>query len=79
MASDRSYKPITGNPNRKTASSDEERSRTDGGGDSDRKRVYVTPRDFEQVDELAKELGIPRSKVYNMAFQALLEKLGRAG
>lgn len=78
MASDRSYKPITGNPNRKTASSGEE-SRSGGQGDSDRKRVYVTPRDFEQVDELAKELGIPRSKVYNMAFQALLEKLGRAG
>jgi hypothetical protein len=37
----------------------------------------VTPRDPDLLDQMAGELGLPKSKVYNMAFGALLEKLDR--
>jgi DNA-binding IclR family transcriptional regulator len=37
----------------------------------------VTPRDPNLLEEVARELGLPKSKVYNMGFRALLEKLGR--
>jgi DNA-binding IclR family transcriptional regulator len=36
----------------------------------------VTPRAPNLLEEVARELGLPKSKVYNMAFQALLEKIG---
>lgn len=40
-------------------------------------RVSVTPKDPNKLEEVAEELGLPKSKVYNAGFQALLEKLGR--
>lgn len=39
-------------------------------------RISVTPRDPDRLEEVASDLGIPKSKVYNMGFQALLEKFG---
>ena len=42
-----------------------------------KKRVSVTPRDWEKLKALAEEFGLPYSKIYNMSFSALLEKLGR--
>jgi sugar-specific transcriptional regulator TrmB len=37
----------------------------------------VTPQEWSTVKALSEELGLPYSKIYNMAFNALLEKLGR--
>lgn len=77
-----------GNPRRKTkvgddpggsagkAPSGEDTSGT-GSSSGRSSRISVTPRDPGRLEELAEELGLPKSKVYNMAFQALLEKLGR--
>lgn len=77
-----------GNPRRKTKAEDGPRnpdgkdpSSTDTSGKSSSSgrsaRISVTPQDPGRLEELAEELGLPKSKVYNMAFQALLEKLGR--
>jgi hypothetical protein len=44
---------------------------------SRKSRVSVTPQDPERLEEVASDLGLPKSKVYNMGFRALLEKLGR--
>lgn len=76
-----------GNPRRKTksdassedASGGETESRgSKGGGSSSgrKKRISVTPRDLWKLEEVADDLGVPKSKVYNMGFKALLEKLG---
>jgi hypothetical protein len=76
-----------GNPRRKTkgdpssddASGGETESReSEGGGSSPgrKKRVSVTPRDLGKLEQVADDLGVPKSKVYNMGFQALLEKFG---
>lgn len=74
------YQPITGNPRRKTkATRSDGRRRAETERSSNRKRkprVSVTPRDPNLLEEVACELGLPKSKVYNMAFQALLEKIG---
>ena len=40
-------------------------------------RVSVTPRDWSKLEALSEEFGLPYSKIYNMSFNALLEKLGR--
>ncbi|MCS4187847.1 hypothetical protein [Salinibacter ruber] len=71
-----------GNPNRKTVNQDKEANSAheSSGDDSDgrKTRISVTPQDPEQLEEVANKLGgLPKSKVYNMGFQALLEKLGR--
>ncbi|MCS3632657.1 hypothetical protein GGP55_003277 [Salinibacter ruber] len=71
-----------GNPRRKTKDNKKKksssRSKSGGGSQPGRKaRVSVTPRDPEQLEEIANELGLPKSKVYNMGFKALLEKLGK--
>ena len=78
-----SYTPITGNPRRKTKRSSRSddtgtssASRSDAARDRTR-RVSVTPQDPDALEALAEEFGLPQSKVYNMAFRALLEKLGR--
>lgn len=75
------YQPITGNPRRKTKASRSDRKRcaeTEQSSNRKRKpRVSVTPRDPNLLEEVARELGLPKSKVYNMGFRALLEKLGR--
>lgn len=42
-------------------------------------RVSVTPNDWKKLEALSDELGLPYSKVYNVSFQALLEKLGHKG
>lgn len=42
-------------------------------------RVSVTPNDWRKLEALSDELGLPYSKVYNVSFQALLEKLGHKG
>lgn len=43
-----------------------------------KRRVKVTPRDWAELEAVAERLGgLPYAKVYNMAFQALREKLGR--
>jgi len=40
--------------------------------------VKVTPRDWAQLEAMADRLGgLPCAKVYNVAFEALREKLGR--
>jgi len=40
------------------------------------RRVKVTPRDWAKLAAMAERLGgLPYAKVYNMAFQALREKL----
>jgi hypothetical protein len=76
-----------GNPRRKTksdasggdASGGETESRgSEGGGSSSgrKKRISVTPRDGEKLEEVADHFGVPKSKVYNMGFKALLEKFG---
>ena len=71
-----------GSPRRKTKDNKKKKSssgsKSGGGSQSSRKaRVSVTPRDPEQLEEIANELGLPKSKVYNMGFKALLEKLGK--
>jgi len=72
------YTPITGNPARKTQQEDGRSSEgSDGSSQGRAKRVSVTPRDLGELEAVAAELGLPLSKVYNMAFQALREKLGR--
>ena len=43
------------------------------------RRVSVTPNNWERLEALSEELGLPYSKVYNVSFQALLEKLGHKG
>lgn len=41
------------------------------------RRVKVTPQDWAELEAIAERLGgLPYAKVYNMAFQALQEKLG---
>jgi hypothetical protein len=40
-------------------------------------RVSVTPRDWGELEALSEEFGLPYSRIYNMSFNALLEKLGR--
>lgn len=79
MDAQRGYEPITGNPRRRTRSEEEpsgERAPSKGGS-SRKARVSVTPRDPDRLEAVAEELGLPKSKVYNVAFQALLEKLER--
>jgi hypothetical protein len=78
---DKRYEPIRGNPVRSTKSASSS-SGTDEDPDSDTssrstRRVSVTPQDWDKVEALAEEFGLPYSKVYNMGFNALLEKLGR--
>jgi hypothetical protein len=36
----------------------------------------VTPRDPDLLEQVAGELGLPKSKVYNLAFRTLIEKFG---
>jgi hypothetical protein len=87
------YKPITGNPRRKTKestdggqqssetssdekSSTEEKSASNGSTSTGRKRrVAVTPQDPEVLEAISENFGLPRSKVYNLAFKALVDKL----
>lgn len=69
-----------GNPRRKTKRGEGEPSGEESqseGSSGDRKtRISVTPKDPETLEKEAEKLGLPKSKVYNMGFQALLEKLG---
>ena len=69
-----------GNPRRKTQTSTdsngEQASSTGNSSNSRRKRISVTPKDPDKLEEVAEELGLPQSKVYNMGFQALLDKFG---
>jgi hypothetical protein len=80
---DKRYEPIRGNPARSTKggsspSDTDESSDADSSSGSPRtRRVSVTPRDWDQVEALADDLGLPYSKLYNLAFSALLEKLDR--
>lgn len=87
------YKPITGNPRRKTKkstdgeeqssetssreeSSTEEKNASNGSNSTGRKRrVTVTPQDPEVLEAISESFGLPRSKVYNLAFKALVDKL----
>jgi hypothetical protein len=90
--SDRRYEPITGSPNRSTraeeasgepsptdtsGSRDEDPAGSDGAPSGRSRRVAVTPSDWDKLESLAEEFGLPYSKIYNMSFSALLEKLGR--
>lgn len=69
-----------GNPRRKTkgegGESGGEQSNSDSSSGDRKARISVTPKDPEKLEEVAESLGLPKSKVYNMGFQALLEKLG---
>lgn len=59
-----------------TSRTGEDRSCNSSGS---KKRVSVTPNDWKTLEALSDELGLPYSKVYNVSFQALLEKLGHRG
>ena len=87
----RNYTPITGNPRRRTRNEKENPTSTNSPTRTSssetnpkksrarerKRRVQVTPRDWKKVEAISEELGLPYSKVYNMAFSTLLEKLGR--
>jgi transcription initiation factor TFIIIB Brf1 subunit/transcription initiation factor TFIIB len=73
------YRAITGNPARRTS---RDRSKSESGRYrksqwSRKTRVSVTAQKLEVLDQVAEELGLPRSKVYNQAFRALLKEMGR--
>jgi len=69
------------NPRRSTKPSSEARDSgtTDSkksGGDRDRKkRVTVTPRDYERMETAAQELGMSKSALYRFALKRLLDNL----
>ena len=86
--------PLDGNPNRRTlkerphgsriaAPERPERSTSTSGKKEaapapQRKRVQVTPSDWEELQLIAERLALPYSKVYNIAFQYLKRELGAA-
>jgi hypothetical protein len=80
-----SYPPIVGSPVRSTLERTENERPKDEtppkaantGADGRRQRVTVTPQDWDELEAIATKYGLPRSKVYNVAFGALREKLGR--
>lgn len=76
MPLDRSkYSTIKGNPRRRTRQSDAT-DQSDGASAKRRKRrVQVTPRDWEKLETTAATLGLPYAKVYNLAFRMLVEKI----
>jgi len=64
-----------GSPRRKTQAEDKEAIADADSSGGRTKRVSVTPNDPEKLAEVAERLGLPKSKVYNMGFQHLVEKL----
>jgi len=65
-----------GSPNRKTKQDHDSSEEGDETSQDRARRVSVTPNDPEKLEEVAEKLGLPKSKVYNMAFSTLLENLG---
>lgn len=65
-----------GSPNRKTKDDTDPPEEGDESTRDRVKRVSVTPNDPEKLEQVAGKLGLPKSKVYNMAFSTLLENLG---
>jgi hypothetical protein len=65
-----------GNPNRKTKDDKGPSAENEDSSQDRKKRISVTPTDPEKLKEVAEQLGLPKSKVYNMAFQTLLEDFG---
>ncbi len=72
----RPYEPIKGSPRRRTPMSPPVESPRKTKPEMPRKkRVQVTPNDWEALEEVAEHLGLPCSKVYNVAFRAYLNSL----
>jgi hypothetical protein len=69
------YEPITGSPDRSTGQMDTGVHRASDSRKKRVSRISVTPADRDRLDAVAAKLGIPRSCVYNMAFQRLAEEL----
>lgn len=72
----KNYETVRGNSHRNHRRNESTPQASSTSKDSRKKRVNVTPTDWDQLEAMAEKLGLPYSKVYNMAFSLLQDKFG---